>query len=120
MTNRTYILDADGNPSPVSDYLQWSTWMDSVDRQIALTESGDISVSTAFLGLDHDYLRRGLPILFETMVRTPDGPGQVARYATKAEAVKGHNIIVHAIKTQQEMAEHVAIETLVGIMIDRR
>ena len=120
MKNRTYILDANGNPTPVSDFVQWSIWMDSMNQQIALSESGDISISTAFLGLDHDHLRRGTPILFETMVCTPDGPGQVARYATKGEAINGHNVIFLTIKAQQEMADHVTVETLVAIMIDKR
>jgi len=29
---------------------------------------GEVEISTVFLGLDHNFLRRGPPILFETMI----------------------------------------------------
>ena len=32
------------------------------------TVIGEVEISTVFLGLDHNFLRRGPPILFETMI----------------------------------------------------
>ena len=36
--------------------------------RVDLTEIGEVEILTVFLGLDHNYLRRGPPILFETMI----------------------------------------------------
>ena len=36
--------------------------------RVGLAEIGKVEISTVFLGLDHNYLRRGPPILFETMI----------------------------------------------------
>jgi hypothetical protein len=56
-------------------------WVDEVARRgriaaetgvdpwrVDLTEIGKVEISTVFLGLDHNYLRRGPPILFETTI----------------------------------------------------
>ena len=36
--------------------------------RVDLTEIGEVEILTVFLGLDHNYLRRGPPILFETTI----------------------------------------------------
>jgi len=40
---------------------------------VGRTTIGEVAVSTAFLGLDHNRLGRGTPILFETMIFGADG-----------------------------------------------
>ena len=60
--------------------------------RVALTEVGDVSVSTVWLGIDHRF-GEGPPLIFETLVLTDaDHPLDQAgeRYATEAEAVAGH------------------------------
>lgn len=61
-------------------------------------------VSTVWLGLDHSFCMGSRPLIFETMVfrRHPMGDGIITgedydmdRYATEAEALKGHEEMVN-------------------------
>jgi hypothetical protein len=47
--------------------MEWGMWMESANRQVALTEVGPLQISTVFLGLDRS-LVEGAPILFETII----------------------------------------------------
>ena len=47
---------------------EFSEWFGSADRGVALTDTQLHSVSTVFLGIDHNHWGHGPPILFETMV----------------------------------------------------
>jgi hypothetical protein len=50
-----------------------------------------VCVSTVFLGLDHNFLRTGPPVLFETMIfGVPFVSEWQRRYCTWDEAVDGH------------------------------
>lgn len=69
---RFYILDADGNPVRVPDALTWGRWFEKAERHVAWTEIGEWTVSTVFLGLDHNYADEGPPVLFETMILGPE------------------------------------------------
>jgi hypothetical protein len=60
---------------------------------VRLTVQGDVSVSTVFLGLDHNFGEGGAPLLFETMVFGLPGE-DCRRYSTWAEAEEGHARIV--------------------------
>ena len=54
-------------------------------------------VSTVWLGIDYNYGPSGPPIIFETMVFEHDMTGvDCQRYATEAQALAGHQAIVHA------------------------
>ena len=50
----------------------------------------DCEVSTVFLGIDHSFDSDSEPILFETLVFGGDLDGEMQRYSTWKEAVKGH------------------------------
>jgi hypothetical protein len=54
-------------------------------------------ISTVWLGLDHNYGPTGPPVIFETMTfeRGMDGV-DCQRYATEAQALAGHQALVHA------------------------
>lgn len=54
--------------------------------RVAYTEIGGASVSTVLLGLDYQMLTGGKPMLFETL----HFDGEIDRYETYEEAVKGH------------------------------
>lgn len=90
MRTRTYILDGK-TPVPEPDLLTWARWFAhaDADRQVAHTMQEDVSVSTVFLGLDHN-LFGSRPLLFETMVFYADKAGEMDRYSTWEEAEKGH------------------------------
>lgn len=107
-------LNADHTVSPVrgklangsADALAWAMEFGRDNRQIADTMVEGRRVSTIFLGLDHGFSRSGPPILFETMVfsetvetnelleREYHETLNMRRYATYAEAMKGHEELV--------------------------
>lgn len=65
------------------------------NRRVAETLLPGARISTVFLGIDHNFERRGPPILFETMVFDDGGEEErQERYATWAEAEAGHDAIV--------------------------
>lgn len=63
-----YILNPDHTVTPATDSDEWAMRLETADRRVRLTRVGPYVVSTVFLGLDHNHMRRGPPILFETMV----------------------------------------------------
>lgn len=60
-----YILDGK-TPKPAT-LMEWAEWMETADRHVAVAEIGGVTVSTVFLGLDHQF-GDGPPLLFETMI----------------------------------------------------
>lgn len=71
----------------------WSTPEDDPSR-VALTQRGEVTVSTVWLGLDHSF-GHGPPLIFETMVfGLPDDAEIMDRYATWEQAKAGHDRIV--------------------------
>jgi hypothetical protein len=84
----TYVLDGK-TPVPEPDLAKWVLWLAHADRCVAFTEQGDVSVSTVFLGLDHNHFGP-TPLLFETMVFRADKSNEVEQYPTWEEAEKGH------------------------------
>jgi hypothetical protein len=87
-----YILK-DTEPQLCEDLEEWAIWYGSSSHQIASDRVGDVSISTAFIGVamgESD----GLPILFETMV----SPSEIVRrYATYRAALDGHAQIVERL-----------------------
>lgn len=66
-----WLLDANHQPVPASDFIEWARWFENMDnRRVALTviDGPDFYVSTVFLGLDHNHFGSGDPVLFETMI----------------------------------------------------
>lgn len=61
-----YIL-SDKKPVIEMDLLKWGVWFEKADRIVAKTSIGDMTVSTVFLGIDHNW-GEGPPLLFETMI----------------------------------------------------
>ena len=101
LTNDKYILK--GKKVVVChDLLKWSKWFGTADRVVKQdTLKNGLFVSTIFLGLDHNFLGKGKPVLFETMVfahkkkRATFGKGlDQVRYCTWAEAEAGHRRMV--------------------------
>jgi hypothetical protein len=79
-------------PVPETDVLVWARWFEHADRRVKQNRlAGGVKVSTVFLGIDHNWLFDGQPLLFETMVFTKTNGGEVyARVATWAEAEAAH------------------------------
>lgn len=82
---------------PETDLLKWSMWMETNERQIALTRIGGCVVSTIFLGIDHNW-GRGSPLLFETKVFRGGVSGEDWRCETWDEADKLHKYTVAEVR----------------------
>lgn len=66
-------------------------WLISNDRKIQYDEiTDDVSVSTVFLGIDHNHSGKGPPVLFETLVFGGPLDGNMDRYCTYSDAENGH------------------------------
>lgn len=62
-------------------------------RLVDFTElRGGVRVSTVWLGLDHSF-GFGPPLIFETMVFGGPLDGEMMRYPTEAQAIRGHRQI---------------------------
>lgn len=63
-----WILDDDWNPVKEPDLHAWARWFDHAHRVLAVdVDESDpkktITISTVFLGLDHNYSQHGTPVL---------------------------------------------------------
>ena len=99
-----HLLDDAGNPVIEPDLMKWARWFESSfrKRQVGDTSLPGVRVSTVFLGIDHNFMGHGPPILYETMVFCDDAESPwnqfQRRWTTKEAAKLGHDAIVLAIK----------------------
>jgi len=98
-----YILDGK-NPVLCRDLIKWANWFETANRHVAQTYVENTRISTVFLGLDHQF-NKGKPLLFETMVFGDPLDEEMNRYATWAEAKKGHGKMVQRVKAAIAEAE---------------
>src|SRR6516164_5670455 len=94
-----YYLDGEHNVVPwrdhfdtYKDYLEW--WGSNTKRQLFHDRVGPATVSTVFLGLDHNILGVGKPVVFETMVFGGVHAGAMNRYCTYQDAKEGHEEMI--------------------------
>ena len=91
-----YILE--GKTPIIASVHQWAIWFEIADRTVKKTTiSGDIEVSTVFLGLDHQF-GDGPPLLFETMIFGGERNQEQWRYTTWDEAEAGHDMVVASLE----------------------
>jgi hypothetical protein len=57
-----YILDANHNPTPVDDPLEWVNFRAKNKIHVAKTKIRKIVVSTVFLGVDQNWFPEGPPV----------------------------------------------------------
>jgi hypothetical protein len=98
-----YILEG-REPKPVT-MLQWAVWFGrrqyNRQRIVAQTQiAPGLTVSTVFLGLDHNFSGKGPPLLFETMVFNDYGAGDCWRWATWGAAEAGHLDVVDQMEAK--------------------
>lgn len=82
---------------PVKDVLTWAKYFETADRHVDKTYVGEVYISTAFLGMDHQW-GEGPPLIFETMIFNGEHDGYEDRYSTWEEAEKGHEKAVELVK----------------------
>jgi hypothetical protein len=92
---RTYVLDSGGDPVPEPDFTAWSIWYEhSQDRFLKCDKlTGDIRISTVFLGLDLT-MDRGSAVLWETRVLGGPHDGYYQTYTSKTSALAGHDFVL--------------------------
>jgi hypothetical protein len=90
----------DANEVEECDMFKAEEFLCSDKKIVKQEQIGDNFISTVMLTIDHDFLRTGYPILFETMI-FPDDSGHesyCARYRTYQEALDGHNAVVQKLQ----------------------
>jgi hypothetical protein len=86
-----YRLDENREPVAVENFETFAMWFAQTDRTVALTEVGDVEVSTVFIGIDMNGDRSRL---FETAITGGRLDGARRSYPTWADAEAGHAEIV--------------------------
>lgn len=78
------------NPDTKETYPLQSWEHAEFGQKVEVTSMADVTASTVFLCMDHNYSGVGEPILFETLVFGGESDGEMVHYRTWAEAKKGH------------------------------
>ena len=104
-----YVLNQHKEPVLLDDLQLWASFFEEDEKRIVkqeyVTVLGELCspfkhpwVSTVFLGLDHNFMGKGPPIVFESMVFGGPFNHEMWRYATWDEAVTGHERLVECVK----------------------
>ena len=80
--------DRDGKE--INIHIWHSLFSDQKYQTIEKTVVNKLFVSTIWLGLDHNYLGKGDPLIFETCVFAEEQSQIVGRYSTEEQAIEGH------------------------------
>lgn len=96
MTDDCY--DRQGNPI---DVLDWARRR-ADEQRVARTKTRHAEISTVWLGLNHNWMPDGPPLIFETMVFGGSFDQHQERYSTEAEALAGHARIVEMVREREE------------------
>jgi hypothetical protein len=96
----TYILDDNGNAVVEPDSARFAEWFERSENRLLWRDElpNGVSVSTVFLGIDHNLSGRGPPVLWETMIFGGPHDEYQERYTSSADAFKGHNAAVALAK----------------------
>ena len=95
---------------PVDDLIEWADWLQTADRRVGWDEVGPCIVSTVFLGLDHNFLPHGPPLIFETMILRDDEEGYQVRTSTWGQAEVAHRDAVQTARMRVAKAQAVLPE----------
>jgi hypothetical protein len=92
-----WILDEKGRPVQV-DLFTWAEWFGTADKTICQETIAQNWVSTIFLGIDHNWVPHGPPILWETMTFGAKLDRETLRCAgSKEQAEAMHEQMVKAV-----------------------
>lgn len=99
--NGRYILNAQGEPVSEPDLMTWGKWLETnrSTRIVNQEKVGQSTVSTVFLGLDHNFDTDGPPVLWETMVFGGKLNGEMERCSGSREQAEAmHQRMVERVK----------------------
>lgn len=98
--------DYDGEPISLFAWAElFARWP---ERRVAVTDVGEIEVSTVWLGLDYSFGRPGAPLIYETMVFGGDHDRESWRYPTWGAALAGHDQVVALVR--DAALQHIATD----------
>lgn len=102
----TYIYDKQGKPISIEEFSRLLGDMEYKRVAVDVTPAGN-RVSTVWLGVDHDFLSRGYPIIFETMVFSNGNwsDEMMERYATEEQAREGHARMLNAVLAMEAVGQ---------------
>lgn len=102
-----YVLGPGNIPIPATDIAAWGELMlgkEKHRRKVAVDKVGELEVSTAFIGMDHNFADDGPPLVFETMVFDGEGGGGEWRwYATWDDAERGHREMIERLRRDSRL-----------------
>jgi len=102
-----HIYDRDGMPISMAEYSRLLAQPGY--QRVAEDQVGPYWISTVWLGVDHGWGRRPVPVIFETMVFAENGKVghdlEMRRYSTEAEALEGHaeTVLLVRATTQEDI-----------------
>lgn len=94
--------DKDGSPLTLGEFVEKRK---GDYHRVGLDEIDGIRVSTVWLGIDHNFIHKGPPIIFETMVFGGEQDCWQTRYCTLADAEAGHAKVVATILRGDKLPE---------------
>jgi hypothetical protein len=97
MTGRYVLENTIAKPEPDGEI--WEQWMKTADRHVAEDTIGKVTISTAFIGIDHRIPGDPTPLLFETKVFGGSRDGYQARCSTWEEANRQHASVVALVSS---------------------
>ena len=102
-----YILNAAGEPEECPNLFTWGRWMETAERHVCHDMDEGVGgekvrVSTVFLGLNHNFSRKGPPVLWETMVFGGPLDGTMRRYTSRDAAIMGHQELCRQVSRAQQ------------------
>lgn len=116
--DRPMFYDRQGRPISTEEFNELLTKHPEykvVARDEVTLDGVILTVSTVWLGVDHNWARQGPPIVFETMVfgnHPLADEGAQWRYSTEEQAADGHQKVVAAIRAARLTDERLALEPL--------
>ncbi|MEM9885463.1 MAG: hypothetical protein AAF849_06190 [Bacteroidota bacterium] len=92
-----YYILKDKNPVACESIVEFAEWYKTPNRFLKKDKIEDYTISTIFLGIDHNHQDKGDPILFETLVTTDvfENKVEIDRYSTWEEAMNGHDRLLN-------------------------
>lgn len=90
----------DGTPITIEEWIELfgKRVEDESFWKVGTDEINGVTISTVWLGLDHNFNSEGPPLIFETMIFSGEYDGEQRRYSTWEEAAKGHKELVEEVK----------------------
>jgi len=99
-------FDRQGHPLTAEAWSQ--LWSDPAYKVLRQEEVDETVVSTAWLGINHNWSGEGPPLIFETMAFIDGrarGDIDVRRYATERQALTGHAEVVAEVRASEPPSE---------------